>query len=140
MNDENTPPWIAPRSAIIVFRFYSLTFGEVSNKRHTLISRTSSASSFRTYTELPARDHQHPGRSKGFLPPRTVRIIPKFSAHSAISSQNRFSPRKEKKPAFAEHGSGWRKETFGFSNPNIYPPQHATDLSSFRRRTGIADN
>ena len=32
------------------------------------------------------------------------------------------------------------KETFGFSNPNIYPPQHATDLSSFRRRTGIADN
>ena len=43
-------------------------FGEVSNKRHTLISRTSSASSFRTYTELPARDHQHPGRFKGFLP------------------------------------------------------------------------
>jgi hypothetical protein len=37
MNDENTPLWIAPRSAIIVFRFYSLTFGEVSNKRHTLI-------------------------------------------------------------------------------------------------------
>ena len=39
MNDENTPLWIAPRSAIIVFRFV-FYFGEVFSKRHTLISRT----------------------------------------------------------------------------------------------------
>ena len=31
MNDENTPLWIAPRSAIIVFRF-DFNFGEVSQE------------------------------------------------------------------------------------------------------------
>ena len=126
----------AARSSYYAF---TLTFGEVSNKRHTLISRTSSASSFRTYTELPARDHQHPGRFKGFLPLNSENYT-KIQRSRHNFAANRLSPRKEKKPAFAEHGSGWRKETFGFSNPNIYPPQHATDLSSFRRRTGIADN
>ena len=40
MNDENTPLWIAPRSAIIVFRFKSITLAKFPNKRHTLISRT----------------------------------------------------------------------------------------------------
>ena len=32
--------WIIPRSAITVFRFLLFDFGEVSLKRHTLISRT----------------------------------------------------------------------------------------------------